>query len=376
MTARTAWLGIVLGLWANCPVFAADEIPVTPNATLHATLIATGAPAVFTILGVGAWDVVLPPARLAKVLLPVGKITITAAAPCYPPQSSLLQLDGSRNNETFSFTFADFDRKPNCNDPPRSAGAAPNGNADQLAWVITNSTFNAPWPDLSFVDQADRPNMTGLLQKAGFQIKSSQNRTLVDLTADFADFGRMLAAKPWRSVVVYLSGHGIGWQGHTYFVPADAPPPGNETVDRFFDIARIVALLDAQTAHTGQFGIILVDACRRTDSVGTEAGPPPVMPSHVLLNYSAAAGSASYENNDSSLPPGSVWTNRFLEVAQAQPQLSLDQIALYANRFVTWESRQTTHAQIPVLYGRLPATAPPLDPTAPATGMLVPPITP
>jgi hypothetical protein len=200
----------------------------------------------------------------------------------------------------------------------------------------------------------DKAAMTRVLERGGFQVFTSFNRTRAQLLADEAQFLAQARGSDPRSVIVYMSGHGIGMDGRNYFVPADAPPSPQVGVGDLLDIAEIQQKL-ALAIRPGTFAILLVDACRSTAAGKAQA----LFASRDLgipVNYSTAPGNRSYDSEEGM----SAWTKRFVSVADSFPWLGIDQVIMYANRYTKWQSATTQQQQTPVLYGRLSTAVPPL----------------
>ena len=295
-TAPIALRGGTVG--GSAPIGADDYIPLGPRASVRATLASNVPDVTFTISGVDAGhDIVLPPTNIAKVLLPVGGVTIEARARCYRTNRSYLQIENTDSGREFSFTFSNVYRVSGCvessGQPPAANGSSPPSApaSARLAWVIAGSTYGGDWPELEFV-KADADNMTSVLQHAGFRVVSSVDRSRQQLLADEANMAQLLKSQIWSSVIVYISGHGEGIDGENYFVPTSAPDSRSARPDDLFSIARIRRDL-YPVASSGNFAIVLVDACR--SEAGANAHPMfPDADQAVLVNYSASPGQSAY----------------------------------------------------------------------------------
>ncbi|HEY0183407.1 MAG TPA: caspase family protein [Rhodopila sp.] len=335
------------------------SIRLGPAAAVPATLTSNVSVTRFRIGGIvgSANEFVLPATSVAKIVLPMGEATITATVKCYPKIVNHIQV-GLRDDELdINFVFSNAMRKPDCEDEAQQPAilpvtpAAPAAATEKLAWVIANSAYTDGWPALSFVED-DKTNMVALLSRAGFRVITSYNIPRRQLLADEDTFARLLAERPWRAVVVYMSGHGVGLQGRNYFVPVDAPNAKAPVAQDLLAIADVQQIL-RKSVSRGSFGIVLVDACR--SAAGGEGHRMVAADDHdVLVNYSTSPGSTSYDN------PGGMsgWTQRFVSVSNAYPGLGIDQLVLYADRYTTWQSAASLRVQTPVLYGRFPPTVP------------------
>ncbi len=339
-------------------LYDADAIRLGPRATVPATLTSNVSITSFKISGVGAReDIILPATNVAKVMLPVGEITIEAAVRCYPAIVNHAQIGRRDNNIDIDFVFSNANRRPKCEDDvtdptivQMSAQPRP-GESDKLAWVVTNSSYKNGWPALDFVE-SDKTNVTALLRHAGFQVTNSYNLTYQELLSAEAAFSRALTNSAWRAVIIYFSGHGMGLQGQNYFVPVDAPAADRIFASDLYPIARSQQILRSLVAG-GTFGIVLVDACRAGTGKSTMVVPDN---QEVLINYSTSPGGTSYD----SLNHMSGWTERFVAVSGSYPGLGIDQLVMYADRYTKWQSAASLRFQTPVLYGRFPAHVPPL----------------
>src|SRR3954463_7392444 len=94
--------------------------------------------------------------------------------------------------------------------------------ATGLVWVIATDTYDGDWPPLKFVKN-DRQSTVDLFKRNGHHVFVSQNRSLSQLQADRAAFRKLMTGKSWQSVIVYISGHGVGSQQGSFVVPTDAP---------------------------------------------------------------------------------------------------------------------------------------------------------
>ncbi|MGD0108464.1 MAG: caspase family protein [Rhodopila sp.] len=294
---------------------------------------------------------------MAKVVLPIREVTISARAKCYPEIVNHVQVSGNDGELKINFVFSNANRKSDCEDEdvPAAVHQQPvlslAGGPPKLAWVISNSAYDNGWPSLDFVEN-DKTSMVALLSRAGFQIITSANRSQQQLLTDERAFLQRLMAQTWRSVIVYISGHGVGLNGQNYFVPADAP--GNPVGDAdLFPIARIERNLHP-LVESGMFGMILVDACR--SDAGVAAHPMVAANTQgVPVNYSTSPGKTSFDSDRAM----SAWTERFVTVAERYPWLGTDQLVMYADRYTKWQSAASLRVQTPVLYGRFPARVPP-----------------
>jgi hypothetical protein len=301
------------------------------------------------------------------------EITITASAKCYPDIVHHVQIGNRDDGVDISFTFTNADRAATCEESvtekPRQPVPTPSlfGTSPKLAWVIANSRYGNDWPPLDFVEN-DRDQMTVTLRRAGFHLLSSTNRSRQQLLADEGVFRQELAQQAWTSVIVYVSGHGAGLDGANYIVPTDSPSSTAIRPADLFALSRIAEDL-RPLADGGTFAIVLVDACR-SDAGST---PHPLLADDgqgVLMNHSAAPGGVSFDD-DNGL---SAWTERFIAVADAHPEVGIDQLVLYANRYTKWQSEASLRIQEPILYGNLPARTPPfgMRQSVPSNGILAP----
>jgi caspase domain-containing protein len=275
----------------------------------------------------------------------------------------LLQLGPSADNVTISFSFSNHDRIFNCADNGSSRFVAARGaNPDnRLAWVITESEYPQLGEPLPYVDAMDRKHVTELLSAGGFQVITSANRTDRELSADYERFRHAVRAQSWRVVLVYFSGHGVSLANRNYFVPSDGLAPTVASVSTYFDIGLVVKFLDEDNRR---FSIVLVDTCRTTTPDFAEPVAD-VVAANVLVNFSSALGQKAYPEHDLDGSAGSLWTTKFLAIAASNPEMRLDQIVLYTDRYVFWETENGSLSQKPVFYpptSGLPAPA--FDPNA------------
>jgi len=315
-----------------------DYILLGPRAVVPATLTSNVSGTAFGISGVHPTaDLILPATNVARVMLPLSEITITARSKCYPDIVHHVQIGNGDHDLPIDFVFSNAERRPNCEDEVErysvGSGASPPslGEPSKLAWVIANSDYMNGWPALDFVEN-DKSNMIALLHRTGFRVVTSFNLARQQLLADENNFRQLLQNHPWSLIVVYLSGHGIGLQGQNYFVPADAPDASTVAASSLYAIATIQQIL-RPSVSAGGLAIVLVDACR--SGVGTTTHPM-VAPDNqdVLVNYSTSPGSTSYDS-----PEGmSAWTERFVTISDAYPWLGIDQLVMYADRYTKWQS--------------------------------------
>jgi hypothetical protein len=340
-----------------------DYIRLTQEEGIRAILKSSPDAATFKITGLGLGsDVILPATTVAKVTLPKLPVTITASTRCYPDIVHYLQIGEQNNGIDINFAFSNANRKVDCDDEEISPPEAPEpsqsspdsrspGSPQKLAWVITNSDYGDNWTPLSFVEN-DRDRIIRTFGRAGYKVIVSHNTSRDRLLTDEAGFRRELAGQTWNSVIVYISGHGIGLHGENFLVPIDAPGINGIKPADLFDISRIASDLDP-IADAGAFALVLVDACRFNPEFAPDALSR-VGERGVLVNYSAAPGSYSFAGDIGM----SFWTQRFVELADAYPGLPTDHIVRYANAYTKWQSETSPQVQSPVLVGRVPASVP------------------
>jgi hypothetical protein len=329
---------------------AADYVQLGPLASVRVVLTSNEHATAFRITGVGAGrDLVLPPTSIAKVSLPRGGVTIVGNAPCFPDAVQHVQVDHGYEGSDIQFFFSNLDRRLSCNDDqtpgfPRAYEISRGTNGQRLAWVVTNGTYGPGWPALSFVD-GDRKAMTATLRRAGYQTLVSSDLQLGQLKADWESFRHRISRQAWQSVILYFSGHGVAVGTSNFFVPTDAPGAGFGST-HLFAISEVIRALEP-VAASGGCVTVLVDACRaQSGKEGSKLVAEPA--GSVLVNHSASPGATSFDGDYGM----SAWTERFVTVADAFPDASIDQILGYANRYTSWQSEASQRVQNPVLYGR------------------------
>jgi len=335
-----------------------DYIRLTQESKIRAVVRSSPEPATFKISGLGIGsDVILPATTIAKIVLPKHSVTITATNQCYPDIVHYLQLDERSDGIDVNFVFSNANRKPDCGDegasPTESSAKAMSASDSQrkLAWVITNSDYGDSWIPLTFVEN-DRDRIAQTFARAGYKVLVSHNQSHDQILADEAGFRRELGGQTWDSVIVYISGHGVGLRGGNYLVPRGAPAVEEIKPTDLLSISQIASDLDP-VADAGTFALVLVDACRSNPEF-VPVSPLKVEEHNVLVNYSAAPGSYSFAGDIGM----SFWTQRFVEIADVYPGLPTDRIVQYANAYTRWQSRTSLRVQSPVLVGRAPASAP------------------
>jgi hypothetical protein len=308
----------------------------------------------FTISGVEAGtDLVLPPTSIARVLLPPLGVTIAAQTPCFRRLEHFVQAGSLSDSGQIAFSFSNLDRHPGCE---AVAAAPPLGSPAgmdprRLAWVIASAGYSGDWPPLAIVAQ-DSKAMVGTLQRAGYRVFLSFDRSRAGLLGDAASFRAALAHADPLLAIAYVSGHGVSLGGMNYFVPTDAPGSGVIRAEHLIAIDEIVQTLSPEQATNG-CSVLLVDACRAES--GARAQPFVAQPPRrALVNYSTAPGGSSFDADRGM----SAWTEQFVGVAAEFPDASIDQIIGYANRYTFWQTEATQRAQVPLLYGAVVGAPP------------------
>jgi hypothetical protein len=342
-----------------------DAIPLSPSADVNMTLVSTPRASTFVVSGLGeGLDVVIPSTSIAKIKVPAKPLNITAIQPCFPNINSYVQVNKSLEGQDIKFSFSNANRIPDCYDPePAAVGkqiTSPTGaGSTGLVWVIVADTYTGDWPFLSFV-KSDRQNVVDLFKRSGHQVLVSYNRSLAQLQADRAAFRKQMTSKPWQSVVVYISGHGVGAQQGSFVVPADALRSSAVQRENLLEVAAIAQDLDS-AAPASAYKIVLVDTCRTASKAVSEVpsgtAPLTAVPQGVSVNYAVSAESKAFQGESGM----SAWTERFVVLAEAYPYLEIDQFVKYANRYTDWQTRTMAGTQHPVMTGTQRTKAPPLS---------------
>ena len=175
-------------------------ISLGPRAKIRATLTSTEAATAFKVSGVGAGaDLLLPRSNIVRVLLPPAGITITAQAPCFEEAVHFVQAGSLSDGSEIAFTFSNIDRFAGCNENTGSSQArevmeGPRMGSTKLAWVIANSRYANDWAQLPFVE-TDRDRMSMTLQRSGYHVMDSFNRSLVQILEDAIAFKEELVGR-------------------------------------------------------------------------------------------------------------------------------------------------------------------------------------
>ena len=232
-------------------------------------------------------------------------------------------------------------------------GVALPSHAARLAFVVGND-------DYQNVEKlrnagADAQAMATAFAKAGYQVTLRRDLDLKRFKDEFRAFRTLI--RGGDEVVLYYSGHGVGFAGANYLLPVDVRAESQDQV-RDDAIPLTTVLEDIASTRPG-FTLVIVDACRDNPfpkvgrSIGEKGLMRPVNASGQMVMYSAGEGQQALDRLGDTDPDRIGVFARVFVKEMEHVGMPVDQVLKNVRVEVNRLAKSVKRNQIPALYSEV-----------------------
>ena len=225
--------------------------------------------------------------------------------------------------------------------------------AARLAFVVGNDNYQN-------VEKlrnagADAETMAKAFARAGYQVTIRRDLDFKSFKDEFRAFRSRIQGGD--EVLLYYSGHGVGFEGTNYLLPTDVRAESQEQVRD--DAIALTTVQEDIAATRPRFTLVIVDACRDNPfpkvgrAIGDKGLARPIGARGQMVMYSAAEGQQALDRLGESDPVRNGVFARVFAKEMERPGVPVDQVLKAVRIEVNRLARSVKRDQIPALYSEV-----------------------